>query len=201
MANNIKTNPSLNLKKIVPIIIIVLIFIISYRTIQLLRRVRDVNNRQPEVSQQPNAQETSTIDQDTATWQTFEQEDDNTGVGTPGFTIKYPKTLIRNKDNALVSPQLNKDGNPVVSISMNSDAVRSLVQNPDEIYQLPAGIATVQDYVLSDDYRYRIVYVSNQRYVYSFTLMGKNEDTKLYEETFDTMLTTLTFHTTTISTE
>jgi hypothetical protein len=84
---------------------------------------------------------------------------------------------------------------------MNSDAVRSLVQNPDEIYQLPAGIATVQDYVLSDDYRYRIVYVSNQRYVYSFTLMGKNEDTKLYEETFDTMLTTLTFHTTTISTE
>jgi len=121
----------------------------------------------------------------TKNWKTYSVNDDITGVGMPGLTIKYPSYAII-KDGAITL-----HGN---YIQISNDELPSILSQTT--LRLPTVNAEVYFYDNKSGTAWYSAQLSHGGYLYSFSISGKPEDVQKDEGTFKQMLSTIIFNNT-----
>lgn len=129
----------------------------------------------------------------TQTWKTFQQEDDKTGLGMPGFSIQYPPAWIKGESSVSFQPDKINDPNHIVTIFLTNDPL-VLPQDKKIQVEYPAGKAYYSSYKISKDKSVSTAIFYYKNYAYAFSLTTSPDEVSKFEPLFKQILQTLTFN-------
>lgn len=136
----------------------------------------------------------------TADWKVYTQSNDTTGVGMPGFSLKYPqdwkKGIFTNLSWTIVP---NTISSKKLLISFNTDPYIPSRIKYSSSKDLPAGTISFLSSTSNDALKTRTIYadIVHDTYTYEIILSGSDANVLAFQPTFNEMLNTMVFNQTT----
>lgn len=142
----------------------------------------------------------SPIPESNVNWKIYEVNGDKSGIGTPGFSIKYPDGWTADAKNMAASAGVLSSNDHKYTIFLNNDPpfpFNLAKVKPDNVIDIPTGtINLFSNTTGTGEYAETTItaFASYNNYYYSFELGGFVQDIKQFEPTFHQMLQTLVFN-------
>ena len=136
----------------------------------------------------------------TADWKVYEQSADTTGVGMPGFSLKYPQDWNKGIfTNTFWTVVPNTISSRKLLISFNTDPYIPSRRKYSSSNNFPAGSISFVSSTSNDSLKTRTVTadIVHDNYAYEITLSGFDADVLAFQPTFNEMLNTMVFNQTT----